>query len=166
MSCKVHIFPFPADGVVNHSSDVNNPQEQFINKSERDEGFTIKLWVNSPQLDQDDEIAILDIPDVINLYFRKADPVYRDSENHPVFTAKDGSLVVLESDFVSNISYEKPFQRVMTIGLPLNMTASLKGDQEVMLNVTKAYFTIYADGRIVDNNFPARFPGWWLAMHQ
>jgi hypothetical protein len=43
--------------------------------------------------------------------------------------------------------------------MPLNMTASLKGDQEVMLNVTKAYFTIYADGRIVDNNFPVRFPG-------
>jgi hypothetical protein len=58
----------------------------------------------------DDEIAILDIPDVINLYFRKADPVYRDSENHPVFTAKDGSLLFWNR-ISSRISHMKsPFK--------------------------------------------------------
>lgn len=152
-------FLFPEKDEIKYSLDMNSTQDKFTNRKEAGEGFTIKLRVNFQQFDKD--MTILDIPDVMNLQFRKVDSIFRDRQNYPAFPAKDGSLIVLESNITLNTSIEKPFRKVMTIGFPLTMIPELKGEHEVILNFTKAQFIMYVDGKIVDGDFPIGFPNWF-----
>ncbi|KAF5073424.1 hypothetical protein DSECCO2_191530 [anaerobic digester metagenome] len=151
-------FLFPENGKSSYSLDIDNAQGKLINEIKTDEGFTIKLTVDFKELEKD--ATILDIPEVINLRFRKMDPKLRDRQNYPAFPAKDGSIFVLESSITLNTSIEKPFRKVMTIGFPLAMLPELNGKHEVILNFTKAQFVMYVDGKIVDADFPIGFPDW------
>lgn len=151
-------FLFPENGKSSYSLDIDNAQGKLINEIKTDEGFTIKLTVDFKELEKD--ATILDIPEVINLRFRKVDPKLRDRQNYPAFPAKDGSIFVLESSITLNTSIEKPFRKVMTIGFPLAMLPELNGKHEVILNFTKAQFVMYVDGKIVDADFPIGFPDW------
>lgn len=151
-------FLFPESDGAKYSLDINSTNGKFTNKVGQEEGFLIKLIVNFCQFDND--VTVFDMPGIMNLRFRKADPTFRDRQNYPAFPLAEGSLPVLESSIVLKTSVEKPFEKVMTIGFPLTMFPELEGEHEVVLNFRKAQFTMYVDGKIVDGDFPIGFPDW------
>lgn len=149
-------FLFPEVEKPHSSLSLATPQGSFINNTDPEEGFTLKFLVDFKDFDKDR--VILEIPDVLTVRFRNADPAIRDQQNYPAHLMEDGSLPVMESIITLNTSSEKPFRKSLTIGFPLAMVPNLNGEHEVILSFTKAQFVMYLNGEIVDSEFPIGFP--------
>ncbi|MBM3889416.1 MAG: hypothetical protein FJ388_09850 [Verrucomicrobia bacterium] len=133
------------------------PQAEFAVPANTTNGFTVKLTVDLKKFDG--EKNILDIPEVLSVRLRQHDPLDRKRQNYPAFKMPDGSVPVLEAT-VALHSTEHPDWKEMTIGIPLALLRKPDGEHEVVLNFSGVRWTLYADGELLDNDFPFGYPQW------
>jgi hypothetical protein len=105
------------------------------------------------------EKGVLEIPEVLSVRLRQHAPQDRNRQNYPAFRMPDGSVPVLEATVVLH-SAEHPDWKNMTVGIPLAMLDKPEGEHEVVLNFTGVRWTIYVDGRLLDNDSPFGYPRW------
>ena len=120
-------------------------------------GFTARLTVDLKKFDG--KTSILEISDVLSVCLREHNPLDRQRQNYPAFKLADGSVPVLEAT-VRLHSDEHPDWREMTVGFPLAMLDRPEGEHEVVLHFTGVRWTVYADGELLDNDFPYGYPQW------
>jgi hypothetical protein len=120
-------------------------------------GFTVKLTVDLKKFNG--EKTILEIPEVLRVRLRQHDPLDRQRQNYPAGKMPDGSVPVLEAQLRLH-STEHPDWKEMTIGFPLALLKHPAGEHEVVLNYSGVRWTIYADGELLDNDFPFGDPSW------
>ena len=133
------------------------PQAEFAAPANTTNGFTVKFTVDLKKFDG--EKTILEIPNVLGVRLRQHDPRDRNRQNYPAFKLPDGSVPVLEANLVLH-SVEHPDWRNMAIGIPLAMLKQPAGKHEIALNFSGAYWTMYVDGELLDNDFPFGYPQW------
>jgi hypothetical protein len=134
-----------------------DPEAVFAAPANRTNGFTIRVAAvleRSPVPQ-----TLVEIPGVVSLRSRLHDPLDRDRQNYPAFKLPDGSVPVLEADLHLHSSGHPDWKR-MTIGIPLAMIEPPEGRHEIILNFTGARWTMYVDGRLLDNDFPFGYPRW------
>ena len=119
--------------------------------------FTVKLTVDSKRFDA--EKTLLEIPEVLTVRLRRNDPRDRGTQNYPAFKMPDGSVPVLEATLMLH-SDDHPAWKIMPCGVPLAMLEHPEGEHEVVLNFTGVRWTIYVDGKLLDNDFPYGYPRW------
>jgi hypothetical protein len=132
-------------------------QGEFAAPADPTNGFTLKLMVNLQKFDA--EKSILDIPEVLSVHLRQHDPLDRKRQNYPAFKMADGSVPVLEATLALH-STEHSDWKEMTIGIPLAMLKKPTGEHEIVLNFSGVRWTLYADGELLDNDFPFGYPQW------
>ena len=119
--------------------------------------FTVKFTVGLKKFDG--EKALLEIPNVLNVRLRKHDPLDRNRQNYPAFKMPDGSVPVIEATVMLH-SLEHPDWKNMTIGIPLALLKKPDGEHQIVLSFTGVRWTMYADGELLDNDFPFGYPQW------
>jgi len=119
--------------------------------------FTVKFTVDLKKFDG--ERIILDIPNVLTVRLRQHDRRDRRGQNYPAFPMPDGSVPVLEAAVVLH-SAEHPDWKNLGVGIPLAMLKNPQGLHEVVLDFTGVLWTLYVDGRRLDNNFGFGYPRW------
>jgi hypothetical protein len=107
----------------------------------------------------DGEKTILEIPEVLSVRLRQHDALDRNRQNYPAFKMPDGSVPVLEATIRLNSS-EHPDWKDVTIGVPLARLKKPAGEHEFVLNFSGVRWTMYADGELLDNDFPFGYPQW------
>jgi len=133
------------------------PQAELIAPANITNGFTVTLKVDLKKFDG--EKTLLNVPEVLRVRLRQHDPLDRSRQNYPAFKMPDGSVPVLEAILALH-STEHPDWKEMTIGIPLALLKNPSGEHEVVLNFTGVRWTFYADGELLDNDFPFGYPQW------
>ena len=133
------------------------PQAEFAAPANSTNGFTVKFTVDLKKFEG--EKNILEIPNVLNVILRHHDPLDRKRQNYPAYKMPDGTVPVLEANIVLH-SAEHPDWNNMTIGLPLALLKKISGEHEIVLNFSGVRWTIYVDGKLLDNDFPFGYPKW------
>jgi len=134
-----------------------NPQMEFAAPANPTNGFTLKLTVDLKKFDG--QKTILEIPEVLNVRLRQHDPRDRRRQNYPAFKLPDGSVPVLEATLALHSTEHSNWQE-MTIGIPLALLQKPAGKHEVVLQFSGVRWTMYVDGRLLDNDFPFGYPTW------
>lgn len=114
-------------------------------------GFTVNLEV--PTFDR----HIVEIPGVLDVCLRQHNPLDRNRQNYPAYKMPDGSVPVLEAGLELKSPVDGHVER-MVIGFPLAVLKKPLGEHEVVLNFSGACWTMYVDGKLVDNDFPLGYP--------
>lgn len=143
----------PSQGVIEHGAN----KGEFLTK-DPSQGFTLIFNVDLKKTEGQQNI--LEIPDVLSVYLRRANPDVRDRQNYPAYKMTDGSVPVLEASLKLFRSEPEAEGKDMVIGYPLAMLKNSYGKHEVILNFTGAKWTMYVDGELVDNDFPIGYPKW------
>jgi len=133
------------------------PKGEFAAPANITNGFTVKFTLDLKKFDGYKEI--LQIPDVLSVVLRQHNPMDRNRQNYPAFKMPDGSVPVLEATIKLH-SLAHPDWKDMTIGIPLAMLANPEGEHEVVLNFSGLHWTMYVDGRLLDNDYPFGYPQW------
>jgi hypothetical protein len=133
------------------------PQAEFVAPANTTNGFTVKFIVDVRKFDG--EKTLLDIPEVLRVRLRQHDPLDRTRQNYPAFKMADGSVPVLEATLALH-SAEHPDWKEITIGIPLGALPKPAGRHEVVLNFCGVRWTLYADGMLLDNDYPFGYPQW------
>jgi hypothetical protein len=120
-------------------------------------GFTVRFTVSLGPVTG--ERCVLDAPEVFRVNVRLHDPSDRGRQNYPAYRMPDGSVPVLEATLLLHSSEHLDW-REMTVGFPLAMLPNPDGEHEVVLSFTGPRWTIYADGMLMDNDFPFGYPAW------
>ncbi|MFT3749518.1 MAG: hypothetical protein QM768_14420 [Agriterribacter sp.] len=149
-------FSFAANPSPQSTLNKENIQQRFSPGEKKQEGFTIKMSVNFQQFTG--EQTLLEIPGILTVKLRQADPAVRDKQNYPAFTMQDGSLPVLEAGLMLTSPGINLFKRQSDIGYPLAEQTNAWGEHEVVLNFTGVRWTVYADGQLMDNEFAIGYP--------
>lgn len=131
------------------------PQATFAAPANADHGFTIRFTVDLNKVRG--ERSVLEIPGVLDVRLLEQGSSDRNRQNYPAFRMPDGSLPVLEATLTLH-STEHPDWKTMTIGIPLAMLKEPKAPHEVVLQFTGVRWTLYVDGRLLDNDFPFGYP--------
>lgn len=134
------------------------PQASFAAPATSTGGFTLKFHVDLKKFDRDCDI--LEIPWVVNVRLRQHDVQDRHRQNYPAFKMPDGSVPVLEASIALQSLSDKTIKQDMVIGVPLAMLDNPEGKHEVILNFSGVCWTMYVDGKLVDNDFPLGYPQW------
>lgn len=118
-------------------------------------GFTIsfKAKLTEPTRDR----RILEIPDVLEVTLRQHNPLDRDRQNYPAHTMPDGSVPVLEAQ-IRLVSPVDGSTASMPVGIPLAMLDEPFGEHDITLDFSGPHWTMYVDGRLIDNDFPFGYP--------
>jgi hypothetical protein len=133
------------------------PRAEFAAPADTTNGFTVKFTVDLRKFEGEKDILV--ISNVLSVHLRQHDPLDRNRQNYPAFTMPDGSVPVLEAN-VALHSLEHPDWKNMTIGIPLARLKQPEGEHEIVLNFTGVRWTMYADGELLDNDFPFGYPRW------
>ncbi|MDR3142829.1 MAG: hypothetical protein LBU37_14045 [Tannerellaceae bacterium] len=136
---------------------VLRPAGEFAAKS-AEEGFTLRFEVDLQKFEGYQ--PLVDIPSILSVSLRRADPNDRDRQNYPTYRMADGSLPTLEAGLWLYRPDKDPQLQKMTIGFPLAMIQNSYGKHEVVLNFTGAHFVMYVDNERVDSDFPIGYPQW------
>ena len=136
---------------------VQTPQAGFATPSISTTSFTIKLVVDIKNFTGKQDL--LEIPEVLTVTLNQHDPLDRDRQNYPAFRMSDGSVPVLEATLVLH-STEHPDLKNMTVGIPVAMLKKPFGEHEIVLNFSGVRWSMYADGQLLDNDFPFGYPQW------
>ena len=107
------------------------------------------------------EQMLLEVPGLITIKLRQADPGNRDRQNYPAAKMQDGSLPVLEAGILLNAPGINLFTRQLEIGYPLAALKNPWGKHEVIVHFPKTNWTIYVDNELMDNDFVVGYPHWW-----
>ncbi|RHJ76307.1 hypothetical protein [Parabacteroides sp. AM08-6] len=143
-----------------------SPQASLSVPSDITKGFTLTFRVNLE--DFDSEQNILEIPEVMRVCLRQHDVNDRKQQNYPAFKMPDGSVPVLEASLALQLPVEANPVQDMIIGIPFAILDEPYGEHEVVLNFTGVRWTMYVDGKLLDNDFPLGYPlaekmkGWKL----
>jgi hypothetical protein len=135
---------------------------EFAAPANTADGFTVKLKtvkLTAEQKKVDGEKTILEIPEVLRVRLRRHDALDRNRQNYPAFKMPDGSVPVLEAT-VRLHSAEHPDWNEMTVGVPLARLKKPEGEHEFVLHFSGVGWTMYADGELLDNDFPFGYPQW------
>lgn len=135
---------------------IKESKGSFFAGKNREEGFTIKLSVNLREFNQ--QQTLLEIPGIVSINLKQADPSNRDRQNYPAYTMSDGSVPVLEASIMLTAPVEKVFKRELIIGFPIAALKNPWGRHELILNFTGVRWTIYIDSQIMDNDFAIGYP--------
>jgi hypothetical protein len=130
---------------------------EFMAPANTANGFTVKLKAELKKVDG--EKTILEIPEVLSVRLRQHGPLDRNRQNYPAFKMPDGSVPVLEATIRLHSS-EHPDWKDMTIGVPLALLKKPESEHEVVVNFSGVRWTMYADGELLDNDFPFGYPKW------
>lgn len=133
------------------------PEAVFMTPAKATNTFTIKFTVDLRKFRSENNIV--EIPNVLNVRLRHHSPLDRNRQNYPAFRMPDGSVPVLEATVVLH-STEHPDWKNMTIGIPLALLKKPEGEHEIVLHFTGVRWTMYADGLLLDNDFPFGYPQW------
>lgn len=133
-------------------------RDVFTAPTDERDGFTLKFIVDLKTFDR--EQSILEIPWIVNVWLRHYDEQDRRRQNYPAFRMQDGSIPVLEASIALQSLSEKTVKQDMIVGVPLAMLDNPTGKHEVILNFTGICWTMYVDGKLVDNDFPLGYPQW------
>ena len=147
-------FALPAQSVL--TSQIQ--QDELAPPDDIEQGFTIKFLLEIKNFD--DDVTILEIPEVVNVRLRQHDVQDRRWQNYPAFKMSDGSTPVLEASVTLHLPVEKREIKDMTVGIPLAMLDQPIGKHEVILNFSGVQWTMYVDGKLLDNDFAFGYPQW------
>ncbi len=100
---------------------------------------------------------ILEIPGAVDVCLRQHNPLDRDKQNYPAYKMPDGTVPVLEAAIDLVLPVDGKTER-MTVGIPLAILDEPYGQHRVVLNFTGTRWTMYVDGRLLDNDFPLGYP--------
>lgn len=122
---------------------------------EIEKGFAIAFTVNLevPAFDR----HILEIPGILDVCLRQHNPLDRNKQNYPAYKMPDGSVPILEAGLELKSPVGGHMER-MIIGIPLAMLDQPLGEHEVVLNFSGVRWTMYVDGKLLDNDFPIGYP--------
>jgi len=134
------------------------PQAELMAPDDIEKGFTIKLNVDLKNVDGEE--TILEIPQTVNVRLRQHDAQKRERQNYPAFKMPDGSVPVLEASITLQLPTEKADKQDMTIGIPIAMLDKPVGKHEVILHFSGVQWTMYVDGKLLDNDFALGYPQW------
>lgn len=118
-------------------------------------GFTVNFKVQLQNPTQ--ERRLIDIPGVLEVNLRPHNPLDRDRQNYPAYPMPDGSVPVLEA-ILYLVSPTDGNVTPMPVGIPLAMLDIPFGKHDVALNFDGVRWTMYVDGRLLDNDFPFGYP--------
>ena len=162
VSAKLHTlspyFLFTASGTPSATLSTSRPKGDFTTDNTRQESFTIKMLVNFQPFSG--EQTLLEVPGMITIKLRQADPENRNRQNYPAAKMQDGSLPVLEAGIMLNSPGINLFTRQLEIGHPLASLKNPWGKHEVVVHFTKSHWTIYVDTELMDNDFVVGYPNW------
>jgi hypothetical protein len=105
-------------------------------------------------------MVLLEIPGIMSVKLRQADPINRDRQNYPAFKMPDGSLPVLEAGITLYSPGINLFSRNMEIGSPLAALQNPWKTHEVVVHFTKTHWTLYIDNELMDSDFIVGYPRW------
>lgn len=163
VSAKLHTlspyFSFTASNAPYAILSASRPKGDFTTDNTKQESFTIKMLVNLQPFSG--EQMLLEVPGLITIKLRQADPGNRDRQNYPAAKMQDGSLPVLEAGILLNAPGINLFTRQLEIGYPLAALKNPWGKHEVIVHFTKTNWTIYVDNELMDNDFVVGYPHWW-----
>ena len=137
---------------------VQVPQAELMAPDDIEKGFSIKFKVDLKKFDGEE--TILEIPKVLNVRLRQHDALNRRRQNYPSFKMSDGSVPVLEATLTLLFPDEKTDRQDMTIGVPLAMLDHPTGEHEVVLHFCGVLWTMYVDGKWLDNDWALGYPEW------
>ena len=117
--------------------------------------FSIRCKVNieMPTFDR----LLVEIPGVLDVCLRQHNPLDRNRQNYPAYRMEDGSVPVLEAGLVLKSPIDGREER-MAIGFPVAMLEKPLGEHELVLNFSGVRWTMFVDGKLVDNDFPIGYP--------
>ncbi|MDR1719035.1 MAG: hypothetical protein LBR67_02775 [Dysgonamonadaceae bacterium] len=124
-----------------------------------EQGFTVRFSVDVKSI-TNDEMTLLEIPEVLKVKLRMHDPNLRDGQNYPAYAMPDGSVPVLEASLGLKFPENAAETKEMTIGIPLAMLETPYGKHDIVLNFTGVKWTMYVDGKLLDNDFALGYPQW------
>lgn len=151
-------FLFKAKNAPQSILNKDTSKASFPGGEKREDGFTIRMLVNFREFTR--EQTILEMPGILSVKLKQADPAVRDRQNYPAFALPDGRVPVLEAGITLTAPVEKPFKREMDIGFPLAGLTHPWGEHEVILNFTGSRWTMYVDNQVMDNDFAIGYPQW------
>lgn len=133
------------------------PRAAFTVPQGSTNSFTLRFKVKLSQFAG--EKTILEIPQVVRVGLRQHDPRDRKRQNYPALKMPDGSVPVLEAHLALH-STEHPDWTNMTIGIPLAMLPQPQGEHDMVLSFSGVDWKLYADGELLDDDFPFGYPQW------
>lgn len=102
---------------------------------------------------------LLEIPGVLRVGIVNALDMQDDGgQNYAAFPMKDGSVPVLEAALRLRLPVGNRELQEMKIGVPISMLNPTGGHHTVKLSFTGARWTMFVDGKLVDNDFPLGYP--------
>ncbi len=105
-------------------------------------------------------MRLVDLPGVAQVTLSLRDKTDGDMRlNYCNFKLSDGSIPVMEAT-VSLSSPEHPDWKQMTVGFPLACLKEPYGTHVFVLNFTGVRWMLYADGELMDLDFPFGYPDW------
>lgn len=118
-------------------------------------GFTIdfKAHLTEPTSDR----RIIEIPGILDVTLRPHNPFDRSRQNYPAYSMADGTVPVLEAS-LQLVSPVDSSVAAMPIGIPLAMLDNPFSEHDITLNFSGVRWTIYVDGKLIDNDFPFGYP--------
>lgn len=134
------------------------PEAELVAPTDSANGFSIKLTIDLKAFQA--ETKVLEIPGVVSLRLRRQDPQVRDKHNYAACKMPDGSVPVLEAGISLQLPTEGHPIQEMIVGVPLGVLDNPAGQHEVVLNFSGIAWTIYVDGRLIDNDFALGYPRW------
>ena len=149
---------FKTTGVPQSSLDIRKSQNVFQAPANTENGFTLKFTADLKKPEW--ETCLLEIPWVLSVNLRQSNPLERSRQNYPAFKMQDGTVPVLEASLALQSSTDKTIRQDMTIGFPLAILDNPEGKHEITLNFSGVNWSIYVDGKLVDNDFPLGYPNW------
>lgn len=149
-------YTFTANGDAQGQLNSDTAKGVLVKGDKPGDSFTIRLLANLQPFSG--EQNLLTIPDLVTLQLRQANPSDRNRQNYPAAALSDGSVPVLEASIELTAPKIKLFNRALTIGFPLAALPAPWGTHELVLNFTGVRWTIYCDGRLMDNDFAIGYP--------
>ena len=151
-------WSFNTPGAPQSSLGTQKSRGDFQAPATTENGFTIRFTADLEKLGQD--ACLLEIPWVLRVNLRQGNPQERTRQNYPAYKMQDGTIPVLEASLALQSSNDKTVRQDMTVGFPLAMLENPTGKHEVTLHFTGVNWSIYVDGKLMDNDFPLGYPGW------
>lgn len=151
-------FSFAPKAAAQGTLTSDRSKDRFATGASKQEGFTIQFSVNLKSFSG--EVVLLEVPGMVSVKLRQADPQNRERQNYPAAVMPDGSLPVLEASINLGAPVVPLFKRSLEIGYPLASLKNPWGEHEITLNFTGTRWTVYVDNELMDNEFAIGYPQW------
>lgn len=121
-----------------------------------EKGFAISMTVELSPFSN--TVDVLSIPGVIDVKLHQWNPEDRIRQNYPANRMADGTVPVMEASIHLVQPAGEHKEETMTIGFPLAELPNPWQKHDVVINFAGPTFTIYVDGKLMDNDFALGYP--------